>query len=439
MRQNKTWLKHIDFILIDIFVILLSYVLSFLVYINDITYLKNTIYISVPILLLIIISIFSFNEYSNILKKINREIFILNIKLILKTLVMVLVILWAFKMGEHFSRILLIFTAVVYLILATIIKIIRVKSLNRKSVNIQKTVKIAKKDALDVNYVYNSKFNWNKIIKSINEENIDTIVLCDSIVIPKKISDKLIENGISIIIEIENKYPFNISENRNIEFINNRDCLVYSMFEFSNKQYIHIFLKRLCDIVFGLLGFIINIPLSIIIKIIYVLSGDYSSIFYRQERIGKNGKPFSLYKYRTMMPNAEEVLKNILKDKNKKKEWDENNKLSDDPRITKIGKILRKTSLDEFPQFINILIGDMSLVGPRPLVKGELESHTDSKLYWKVKPGLTGWWGCNGRSNLNYNERLDLEYYYIRNYSLELDLVCIIKTFKAVFVGDGAK
>ena len=140
-----------------------------------------------------------------------------------------------------------------------------------------------------------------------------------------------------------------------------------------------------------------------------------------------------------MVSNADEVLKKMLENPKYKAEWDESQKFNNDPRITKVGRILRKTSIDEFPQFINVLKGDMSLVGPRPLVAGELEKFGGLKLYNKVKPGITGWWGCNGRSNIDYRERLELEYYYVRNCSIYLDLLCIVRTILAVIKKDGAQ
>ena len=134
-----------------------------------------------------------------------------------------------------------------------------------------------------------------------------------------------------------------------------------------------------------------------------------------------------------------QTLNTALKDEKYKKEWEEEQKFSNDPRITKVGRILRKTSIDELPQMINVLKGDMSLVGPRPLVDGELEQHGGLKLYQRVKPGITGWWGCNGRSNIDYRERLELEYYYVRNCSLYLDILCIFRTIVAVIKKDGAQ
>lgn len=202
----------------------------------------------------------------------------------------------------------------------------------------------------------------------------------------------------------------------------------------------YFFIKRLFDIIVGLLGILALIPLSLIVKVINIVNKDYDKIFYTQDRIGKNGKVFKLYKFRSMVPNADLVLKELLKDEKYKKEWDLNQKFENDPRITKAGNFLRKTSLDELPQFINVLKGDMSLIGPRPLIKGELDSHNGNhEIYESVKPGITGWWACNGRSNLDYDKRLELEYYYAENCSLILDIKCIFKTIKSVICKDGAK
>ena len=206
------------------------------------------------------------------------------------------------------------------------------------------------------------------------------------------------------------------------------------------KKYLYLTIKRLFDIILSLFGILFLIPISIIIKISYILNKDFSSIFYSQIRIGKDGKEFKLYKFRSMIPNADEVLKELIKKEPYKTEWKNNQKLSKDPRITKIGNILRKTSLDELPQLISIIKGDMSFIGPRPLVRGELDAHSGNhKIYESVKPGLSGWWACNGRSNLTYEERLELEYYYCNNASLLLDIKCVFKTIKVVFLKNGAK
>lgn len=198
--------------------------------------------------------------------------------------------------------------------------------------------------------------------------------------------------------------------------------------------------KRVFDIFGALIGVIGMILLALPIKIMYMLTGDFKSIFYTHQRVGKNGKIFKMYKFRTMVPNSKQMLEEMLKDPKYKKEWDENQKFENDPRVTKAGKILRKTSLDELPQMLNVLLGDMSLIGPRPLVPGELDKHDGNhKIYEKVRPGVTSWWACHGRSATTYEERLALEYYYVQNRSFMLDLKCIFSTIKAVLMKTGAK
>lgn len=206
------------------------------------------------------------------------------------------------------------------------------------------------------------------------------------------------------------------------------------------RRVIYLFIKRLFDIVISIIGIILILPIAIIVKTCYILTGDFHSIFYYQNRVGKDGVVFRMYKFRTMIPNAEEELKKLLKNPKYKKEWEANQKLDDDPRITKIGKVLRKTSLDEMPQFFNMFIGQVSLIGPRPLVPGELDRHHgDHSIYESVKPGITGWWAANGRSATSYKKRLDLEYYYVKHQGIRLDILCIVRTIKVVFTRAGAK
>ena len=206
------------------------------------------------------------------------------------------------------------------------------------------------------------------------------------------------------------------------------------------KKVIYYFVKRSFDIMCSIIGLVFMIPLILIVKISYILTGDFKSIFYTQKRIGKNGKFIYILKFRTMIPNADKVLKELLKDPKYKKEWAANQKLENDPRITKVGNVLRKTSLDELPQIINVLKGDMSFIGPRPLVEGELDAHNGNhQIYESVRPGISGWWAANGRSCTDYEERLELEYYYCKNCGIKLDIKCIFRTIKAVLMRTGAK
>ncbi len=206
------------------------------------------------------------------------------------------------------------------------------------------------------------------------------------------------------------------------------------------SKHIFYFVKRFFDVIVGILGIFVLIPLTLIVKIISIINGDHDSIFYSQERIGKNGKIFKLYKFRSMVPNADIELKKLLRKKKYREEYKLNKKIKDDPRITKVGKFLRKTSLDEVPQFINILKGDMAFVGNRPYLPREKEDMADSyNDIVATKPGLTGYWQVNGRSDISFKKRLELEQFYSNNYSLMLDVKIIFKTIKVVIMRNGAK
>ena len=195
--------------------------------------------------------------------------------------------------------------------------------------------------------------------------------------------------------------------------------------------------KRILSILCSVISIIVLSPLFIIISLAVKISSK-GSVFFIHERIGFQGKKFKLIKFRTMVDNAEDMIAAFTPEQ--KKEWEENFKLKDDPRITKIGKFLRKTSLDELPQLINILKGDMSFVGPRPIVEDELSWYGDNKeKLLSVKPGLTGWWAVNGRSDVPYPERCDFELYYVDRVSFGFDLLILVKTLGAIVRKDGAR
>ena len=196
-------------------------------------------------------------------------------------------------------------------------------------------------------------------------------------------------------------------------------------------------LKRFIDIIIGTIGLIVCIPIFIIIGIAIKIDSK-GPVFFKHKRIGKHGKKLEIYKFRTMIENAEEAMKNFTEEQ--KKEFAENFKLENDPRVTRVGKILRKTSLDELPQIINILKGEMSIIGPRPVVKSELEKYgSNQDKFLSVAPGLTGYWAANGRSDVSYEERMALELYYVNNRSLILDMKIFFKTIWSVLKGRGAR
>ena len=203
----------------------------------------------------------------------------------------------------------------------------------------------------------------------------------------------------------------------------------------------YLIFKRSFDIIFSLLGLILLLPVIILVKIAYMLTGDFHRIIFTQSRIGKNGKEFKFFKFRSMVVNADEVLKELLKnDKKLAKEYKINKKLKDDPRITKVGKFIRKTSIDELPQLINILKGDMSFVGNRPYLpreKKDMGKYFDDIV--STRPGLTGYWQVSGRSDTTFEYRLKCERWYSLNRTLSLDTKIFFKTFTTVIGRKGAK
>lgn len=199
------------------------------------------------------------------------------------------------------------------------------------------------------------------------------------------------------------------------------------------------YIKRGIDIFLSLIGLIILSPIFCIIAIAIKLDSK-GPVFYKHKRIGKNGKIIYLYKFRSMYTDSKERLEMLLKNPDIKREWEENFKLENDPRITKVGSFLRKTSLDELPQLLNILKGEMSIIGPRPVIDEELEKYGQNKdKFLSVTPGLTGWWACNGRSATTYEDRMKLELYYVENQSFVLDIKCFFKTITTVLNRQGAK
>lgn len=272
----------------------------------------------------------------------------------------------------------------------------------------------------------------------INKEKIDTVLLA----IPQMSK----ENVKKIICMIQDKVltvkylpqvPGSINFDSKIEDF---DGLLMISSVTGKIKFVSRFFKRAIDIVASLAGMALLIPLTIFVYFKNRSEGEKDPIFFTQERIGKNGKTFKIYKFRTMIPNAEKVLEELMeKDPKIKEEYTKNKKLVNDPRITKAGKFLREKSLDEFPQFINVFLGQMSLIGPRPYLPREKE---DMGNYYKsviaCKPGLTGMWQTHGRSNVSFEYRLELDDYYYHNWSFWLDITLFLKTIRQVLYGNGA-
>jgi lipopolysaccharide/colanic/teichoic acid biosynthesis glycosyltransferase len=201
----------------------------------------------------------------------------------------------------------------------------------------------------------------------------------------------------------------------------------------------HKALKRGVDIAGALIFFTLGLPLFIGVAV-GVWASSPGPIFYTQLRVGRKGKLFRFYKFRSMLIDSEETLSSFLdSDSDARKQWEVHQKLENDPRITRFGRLIRRTSLDELPQFWNVLIGDMSLVGPRPVTSSEERRYGK---YWgtycEVRPGLTGLWQVNGRSRIAYDKRVRLDASYVGDWSLLLDAKILLRTFKVVLTADGS-
>ena len=198
-------------------------------------------------------------------------------------------------------------------------------------------------------------------------------------------------------------------------------------------------MKRLFDIASSSLLLIILSP--VLLSVGLAVAADGGPIFFGHRRVGRRGQPFNCLKFRTMVPNAAEVLENFLANNPEAcREWSATRKLREDPRNTRLGRVLRAFSIDELPQLFNVLRGEMSSVGPRPVVQQELSEHykSDNSYYLLVRPGLTGLWQISGRNNISYEQRVHLDAWYVRNWSLWGDIMILARTMPAVIAGDGA-
>lgn len=207
------------------------------------------------------------------------------------------------------------------------------------------------------------------------------------------------------------------------------------------KRYFYRFFKRLLDIMISIVGMLILIPVTLGVWLANLISKDNGPVFFKNKRIGLNGETIYIYKYRSMCMNAEAKLEELMANDPKiREEYLTNKKLENDPRITKVGKFIRKTSIDELPQFINVFLGNMTVVGPRPYLPREKEDmgyHYDNII--KVKPGVTGFWQVNGRSDTEFKERLEMDSHYVAKRSMWMDIKIFFKTIWVVIAGKGAK
>ncbi|MCQ2573679.1 MAG: undecaprenyl-phosphate galactose phosphotransferase WbaP [Treponema sp.] len=270
----------------------------------------------------------------------------------------------------------------------------------------------------------------SEIEKIIHKKNIKVAVLCDY-------HEDLTE------IMTSYRYTIQVKKNPGTSSSTQHIKDIAGIIGFSSTHNLtfkfNLFIKRILDLFLILLVSPVVLPAFIIVGFLVKVTSK-GPIFYGHKRAGKNGKEFKCWKFRTMGIDSQERLAEILAtDPVRRAEWEKDRKFTDDPRVTKFGKFLRKTSLDELPQLVNIFTGEMSLVGPRPVTYGELDKYGDSKDFvLSVTPGLTGMWQVSGRSDTGYEERITFDSYYIQNWSIWLDIWILIKTVWVVLKGKGA-
>lgn len=214
-------------------------------------------------------------------------------------------------------------------------------------------------------------------------------------------------------------------------------CITEKSNKALKEKPVYDFFKRLFDIVLSVVAIILLSPILLILFIIVKATSKGPAI-YKHKRVGKDGKTIYIYKFRSMVVDADKMIHNFTPEQ--KAEFEKNFKLENDPRVTKIGKFLRKTSLDELPQLFNILKGDIAFIGPRPVIQAETELYgSNRELLLSIRPGLTGFWASNGRSDTSYKRRRAMELYYVKNRSFGFDIKIFFKTVISVFKGEGAK
>ena len=467
MSVKDSNLKHLDFLFWDIVSLCISFVFAYWLRFGEISFWKTenwSILLLVMIFLDIILT-FIIRPYKGIFRRNYYQEIRRAFQLTIYNAVITFVIFYVFHIGTVYSRAVLLYTYIFYFCSSVLIKYAWKKHLgsrkheyipvfifsnDQQADTVIRNVMSGDFKRFEILGIYITDGTDRKQIEDIpvfSEFDIDSLlsrnlqevlVAVQPFALDPEDSKKLVDNGVLVNYSIDALSGIHPEEShiRHMGIIN---TLAVGSFSFSPGQIFYLGIKRIIDILLGIIGSLFLIPLYIFVKAAYLLDGDKEKVIYRHTRIGKGGKKIRIFKFRSMVPNADKILVELLKDEKYRREWEENQKLDDDPRITKVGKILRKTSVDELPQLLNVLIGDMSIVGPRPLVQGELEAHNGLKLYQKVRPGITGWWGCNGRSDIDYKERLELEYYYVKNVSFSLDFICILRTAKAILQHKGAK
>ena len=277
--------------------------------------------------------------------------------------------------------------------------------------------------------------NMEQLIEFARKEDINYLIYCNESGNYSREMEDLLSDFLHVLV-VNNTERFPVLWTYPVSFYH------YFSFEIGNRLLRKGVLleKRILEVILSAFGLIVAFIPGIFLAILVKFSSR-GPVFYRAKRLGKDGKTIYVLKFRTMNPDADDKLEQLLAENpDLMAEWEKNFKLDNDPRITKIGRFLRQTSLDELPQFINVLKGEMALIGPRPIVEKEVAYYgEDYKVFSSVKPGITGLWQVSGRSDVDYEERVALDVFYVNNWSIWLDFYIFVATFNAVLFRRGAK
>jgi len=437
----KDLLSKTIFVLFDMMAIILSIYLAYLMRGEIETLHANTIPIEqyfqfyplfvVPILLFAYEGIYTY-----------RYDFWHESRLILKGIIFSAILIFAYlamtKMIVEYSRLVIGLTFLMMALLIPLSKNMSKKILHRFGLW-QKKAKIYGNDPFLTDEIYGNPYLG--YIKPKSGEEPSTVFVnskeSDLPTLKKIISSEIKTKEEVIFIPLMDDYD--LTHSHIYDLSNTRTNLI--IFQNRLKSRYRTVFKNVSDFTLSLVIFPFLVPLMLMIAYKIKKNNPDEKIFFKQKRLGKNGEPFTCYKFQTMYENGEELLETYLKEHPEEIEYYETyHKYKNDPRITKAGHFLRRTSLDELPQIFNVFRGDMSFIGPRPYMLNEQEEIGEEvETILSVKPGITGLWQVSGRSDVDFRSRVELDVWYIRNWNLWMDLVILIKTVKTVLFKDGAR
>ena len=362
-------------------------------------------------------------------------------RLILKGIVFSTILIFAYlamtKAIVDYSRLVIGLTFVIMALLIPLIKNISKKTLHRLGLW-QKKAKIYGNDPFLTEEIYGNPYLG--YVKPKTSEEPSTVFVnskeSDLATLKQIISSEIKQRQEVIFIPLMDDYD--LTHSHIYDLSNTRTNLI--VFQNRLKSRSRILFKNVSDFTLSVAIFPILIPIMLYIAYKIKRDNPNEKILFKQKRLGKNGKPFTCYKFQTMYENSDDLLTKYLKKHPKElKYYDTYHKYKNDPRVTKVGHFLRRTSLDELPQIFNVFRGDMSFIGPRPyMLNEEKKIGEEIETILSVKPGITGLWQVSGRSDVDFHSRVELDVWYIRNWNLWMDLVILIKTIKTVLVREGA-